>query len=429
MNKKVILASIIGNALEFFDFTLYGVFSGVIAELFFPSSDLTASLLMSLGAFAVGFLMRPFGALIFGYLGDVFGRKKALSFSVLLMGVPTFIIAILPGHASIGIFASLMIVFCRLLQGICTGGEYNGAAIFALEHTRRKPGFTGGLITASCVIGAFSATFLGSITQIDGMPEWAWRVPFLLGAVISVAGFYIRKNLSETPEFLDNQAIPLTTFPLFKALFSYKKSCLLTFSLGALNGTLSYTLFGFLNIYLSRYLSVPLSEAMSINLFGLLAFMIGSPLLGAVYDRSKNHIFLKYASFLIFGGMIPIFLLNSSSTYSLIVIGQIALGICVASIAGTGHAAMQKLFPVKERYSGISFFFSLGMGIFGGIAPMIYVQAIEKDNFPLLFPAYFLMALSILFFGIVKFCAFKEKKSDFSNTVQPLLCTQTDSSF
>lgn len=424
MKKKIVLASVVGNALEFFDFTLYGVFSGIIANLYFPSSNPTTSLLLSLGAFGAGFLMRPFGAMVFGYIGDHFGRKKALSFSVLMMGLPTLVIGLLPGYEVLGIISSFTVVACRLLQGLCTGGEYNGAAIFSLEHTQNRPGFVGGLITASCVIGAFTATFLGKLTQLSGMPLWAWRLPFFFGAFISIAGFYIRRNLPETPIFqeavkkresLTDSFTPSSSLlkrekdiqkrldTWVSAIYLYWKPSLTTFSFGAFNGALSYTLFGFLNLYLSRYAGLTLSEAMGLNLYGLLAFMVGSPLLGMLMDHSNSRLFFKKVCVGIFLMAIPIFLCFLSKSWPLIVLGQILLGLCTASIAGTGHGAMQELFPAASRYRGISFFFSLGMGIFGGTVPILFIYAIEEANWGLLFPAGFLMALALIFMGIIGF--------------------------
>ena len=323
MKKKVLLASSIGNALEFFDFTLYGAFLSIIAENFFPAENQTASLLMALGVFGVGFIMRPVGALFFGYFGDRFGRKKALSYSVFLMGMPTFIIGILPNYDQIGIAASIIILSGRLIQGLCLGGEYNGAAIFAIEHSQKKPGLTGGIITGSCVAGAFLATASGALTQLPDMPDWSWRIPFLFGIVVSIIGYYIRKNLLESPDFINDTS--KSKIPILEVISSRKRSCFLSFCFGGLNGALSYTLFAFLNIYLSRYLNFSLATAMEVNLFGLLAFMVGSPLLGMLYDKFPNFSCLRIISYTLFFSLIPIFWLLSSELYLLVVLGQIFL--------------------------------------------------------------------------------------------------------
>lgn len=411
-SRKVLLASIFGNALEFYDFTLYGVFAAIIANHFFPGNNETSKLLSSLAAFAVGFLTRPIGAVLFGYIGDKFGRRKALSLSILLMGLPTFLIGIIPGYEQIGLIASISVFACRLMQGVFTGGEYNGAAIFSIEHIGKKyPGFIGGLITGSCVIGAWTATFLGSLTQGSDMPTWVWRLPFMLGAVISIIGFYIRRSIMETPEFLLAESMGLTSkkIPLMQALILNPASCLMSFMMGGYNGALSYTLFGFLNIYLSRYLEIPMGTAMQFNLFGLFAFMIGSPLMGYFLDLLGSRKFYLGTIICNLFFAIPIFLGISSKIPFLIIISQVLLGLCTASIAGSGHAFMQTLFPVSDRYSGISFNFSLGMGIFGGLTPIIYVNMIENYQSSLLFPAFYLMGLTAVFgFILINLPSFKK---------------------
>jgi MHS family proline/betaine transporter-like MFS transporter len=179
--------------------------------------------------------------------------------------------------------------------------------------------------------------------------------------------------------------------------------------MGSLNGALSYTLFGFLNIYLSRYVEIPLVMAMQMNLLGLFAFMIGSPIMGCLLDSIGQKRFLASAIGGIMVLAIPIFIALSTSSVAPIMIGQVLLGLCTASIAGSGHAVMQTLFSVNDRYSGIAFNFSLGMGLIGGMTPMIYVSMIETHQMSLLFPAYYLMGLTLLFgFSLLKIPAFQK---------------------
>jgi len=210
--------------------------------------------------------------------------------------------------------------------------------------------------------------------------------------VIGVFGYFMRRRMDETPEF--TALSPQHQMPLLQLLRTHLRPSLISFAFGSFNGALTYTLFGFLNIYLSRYLQMPLVEAMQLNLLGLLAFMIGSPCMGHLFDRLGQKRFLIGATLAIFSLAVPIFLLFASK---FVWVGQILLGLCVASIAGTGHAVMQGLFPVGERYRGIALNFSMGMGLFGGITPIIYIQMIERSGTSLLFPAFFLMGLTALF--------------------------------
>lgn len=397
--NRIILTGVIGNALEFYDFTLYGVFAVMIAQLYFPSTTPLIAILASWGAFAAGFVMRPFGALIFGYLGDKFGRKKALSISIIGMGFPTLLIGFLPTYQQIGVMAPVLLIICRLIQGACTGGEYNGAAIFALEHIgKNKPGFFGGLITGSCVIGALLATALGTLVTKSSESEFFWRLPFIFGGAISLIGFYIRRRVSESPEFLANQKNSnKVLFSLTKIVKSHHKPLLISLIIGSLNGALSYTLFGFLNSYLKRYIGVPLENALLFSLIGLSIFMISSPLFGLLMDQIGKRRYFLAAPIGVCGLALTTFILIQQANTSSIVMAQVLLGLATGCIAGPQHAFVQNLFPVSIRYRAISFSFCLGMALCGGTAPLILTYFIEKTG-DLIIPAYFITTLSVLLF-------------------------------
>lgn len=394
---KLLPATVIGNALEFFDFTIYAIFAATIGRVFFPIEDPTISLLASWTVFAVGFIMRPLGALVFGYLGDKLGRKLSLSTTVLLTGLPTLIIGILPGYEQLGFIAPLILILCRLVQGLCTGGEYNGAAIFALEHVgKMKPGTVGGVITASCVIGALTATFSGFLISNYGA-EWMWRLPFIFGAFISFIGFFIRSFMNETPEFTAFKKETTRHIGLLEIYSLYPVSSFVAFLVGSLNGALSYTLFGFLNVYMSKYLGLDAAVAMKYNLLGLSFFMFGCPVAGYFYDRVGGNKAMIIAGSTVLIGAFPAFFLLQTLNPLLILIGQSLLGILVASIAGSGHGYMQTLFPTKARYRGVSINFCIGMAACGGTAPMLLTYLIETQHSSLYSPAIYLMLLAITF--------------------------------
>lgn len=200
---KMVATSALGNTLEFYDFVICGVFIAKISEVFFPASSPTVALFASIFAFSAAFFTRPLGAYVFGLIGDKFGRKVALTYSMILMGFPTITIALLPGYATLGIMSPIILVFCRMIQGLSTGGEYNGSAIFAIEHgNSNQMGLISGIIGGSCMIGAMFASFAGSIMLQPDMPEWAWRIPFAIGALASFVGFIMRKSAKETDAYL-----------------------------------------------------------------------------------------------------------------------------------------------------------------------------------------------------------------------------------
>lgn len=398
MKRKVIFSSFVGNALEFYDFTLCGVFLHVIGQTFFPlQSSPSMSLLMGIFAFSAAFWTRPLGSLLFGYIGDRYGRKKSLTLSIALMGIPTFIIAFLPGYNHIGYAAPLLLVGCRLLQGLSTGGEYNGAAIFALEHVEGyQKGFISGVITSSCVLGAILATLSSYIVSFFPSP-YAWRIPFFIGALISLVGFYLRFRIHESEEFLafTRKYSFSKKFLLKDTLQSHKRAFLFNISLGLFNGALSYSLFGFLIIYLYNYVGVTLSTSLFYNLFGLLSFMIFCPLFG-IYGDKKG----PYYNLILMGTMVPltaplVFWCLQFGTIESVILGQVMLGILVASVAGPSHFMMQHLFPVKGRYTAIAFGFSLGMGFAGGTTQLFMKFLIDYTQ-SLYVPAFILTVYGIM---------------------------------
>ncbi len=410
--RKTVAVSAIGNALEFYDFTICGVFIATISTIYFPSSNPTLSLFASFFAFSAAFWTRPFGAYVFGYIGDRFGRKKALTISVSLMGLPTFFIGVLPGYETIGTAAPIILILCRMLQGLCTGGEYNGAAIFALEHgTKKQSGFISGFISSSCVMGAITATLAGVVVFQPGMPAWAWRVPFLFGALVSLVGYYLRRSSQETPEYL--QIKNTSKRQPILSLFKESKAPFLTgITMGGINGALSYTLFAFLNVYLSRYVDIPIKQGISLNMFGLGSFMLLCVVFGALSDyiTPKRSILLSFGMIISFSWL-SFYLLQIPQLYALI-LGQLLLGALVASFVGPCHAFLQKLFAANVRYTGVAMSFCIGMAITGGTTPMLLTYLIDTTG-NLYMPAILLSAYAIISTIVVA-----ASKSEQSQTVK-----------
>jgi len=343
--------------------------------------------------------MRPFGASVFGYIGDRWGRRKALILSISLMGIPTCLIGILPSYMSWGLYASFVLVSCRLLQGLCTGGEYNGSAIFALEHVgKRFPGFVGGLVTGASVIGAFMATSVGILCNQPWMPSWSWRVAFCFGGVVSLVGLYIRLYTKESPEFqkMKKSQTPQKA-PLVKAITRDWASSGTTVIIGTLNGFLSYTLFKFVDIYLSEFLNIGTVKTLEYTLVGVLTYIFVAPFMGFVLDKVGSKKMMLIACVFVFAMSIPLYYLFQTRDPSLLIFSQILLACMVGSIAGPQHAFVQTLFPVEDRYSGISFNYSVGMAIGGGIGPIL-MKAITVRSENLYAPAFVLMTVATICF-------------------------------
>ncbi|MBY0281663.1 MAG: MFS transporter [Alphaproteobacteria bacterium] len=275
MNKRVVLSSFLGNTLEFYDYTLFGALSFLLAPLFFPSSNPLTSLFSSLTVFSMGLIARPLGGLLFGYIGDTKGRKKALALSMSCMSVASIMIAIVPTYNQIGILAPIILVCARLLQGISAGGEYNGAAILSLEHQEYHPGLISGILTASAAAGLLLAAIVGYVFSNPNFPDWAWRIPFLLGLLIGILGLYIRSKLSESPLFqsstIKNESLP-SVLEVFK---SNRQAMMLTFFIGGQSSLVSYLLFISIPILLkSKLASLSAQFSFICNCTSLLTFSL-----------------------------------------------------------------------------------------------------------------------------------------------------------
>ena len=397
MNKKKLLwIAALGSTLELYDFTLFAVMAPVFAVQFFPHLDGKVALFLSLATFACGFIVRPFTAILWGYLGDRFGRKVALSYTLLAMAVPTLAIGLLPTYHDIGFWAPVLLMLCRMCQGASMSGEFNGAMIFILEHHPDKQGGPVGLINAINTIGIILATLLGIGISLPNLPPWAWRVPFLLGALIGVLGFWIRKRLSETPAYqtlLVNHSIVQT--PL-KEAFKAWQSAGITFLQAAINGIVTYTMIAFMGIYLGKYLhfSKPLLIGYSITM--LIISMAIEVSIGKLIDRYKLPIIMRLVTLIWIPGVFALFYCWQQNNLLLLAIGMLLGGLFLGSFAVVTHAFIQNLFPPQYRYSGIAFFYNLGMSLVGGLTPLALTWAFESTR-SMQTPAFFIVIATIFY--------------------------------
>ena len=371
---KMIGTSALGNALEFYDFVICGVFIAKISEVFFPSTSPTIALFASIFAFSAAFFTRPLGAYAFGLIGDTFGRKVALTYSVMLMGFPTLVISLLPGYETLGIAAPIILVFCRMVQGLSTGGEYNGAAIFAIEHGQAKQmGLISGIIAGSCMVGAMFASFAGSLMLRPGMPDWAWRIPFFIGSLVSFMAFVLRKNAKETDAFIQIKEKKKEQKQPMKAIFkNHKSAFLMNIVVGIFKGSLTYTVFGFMNIYMTKFQGFEMSTAVFLNTFGLLGYTSGCVFFGWLSDKITMRRSVYLSCFMCCTLSYLSFYLLQTKDLFLVGLGQYGVGLYVGSFVGLSHAFMQVLFPAETRYTGVAVSFSIGIAISGGLMPSVY---------------------------------------------------------
>lgn len=413
LKTRTVITATVGNAIVYYDMTLYGFFAVYLSPLFFPSENLLTSQLASLGVFAAGFLARPFGGLIFGHIGDRYGRKKALVMAILLVTIPTTIIGILPTYSSIGILAPLTLILCKLLQGICTGGEYSGAAIFLSEHHRgRGEAFAGSILPASSILGAILGTSLGGLCLLPQMPSWAWRLPFLLGGAFGIIGYLLRSSLMESPEFVTTQQENhLVKLPILQVLKKDKRAFFCAFGISVFNIVLFYIPV----VYIAQFMLPPealASSGMFLNTGLMVLLIVLLPLMGIAADRFGKERIMSISAMTSLLIALPIFLfLNYESTLTNLFMVLIIFGILMSATVAPSVSLLPTLFPTQERYSAMAMAIGLGEA-FGGTTPLICHGFVSVMGTPIA-PAFYLMLCS--FMGWIAIRYSQSKRDNFED--------------
>lgn len=375
---RAALAAFFGTMIEWYDFYCYGTAAALVfGDVFFATGDPLMGTLASLGTFAVGFVARPFGALIFGHLGDKIGRKRSLIITLILMGAATTLIGLIPSYHSIGISAAVILVLLRLLQGIAVGGEWGGAVLIASEHAPEK----WRTIIASAPqygspVGLILATLIFRV--VSGLPQsdylsWGWRIPFLISGILVVVAFVIRRNVNESPELERRKAEGKISdvAPVRLVFRTHKKALFLGIALCMLGISGFYFITTLMITFTTTYLKVSKPDILDIiawtGVVELLSFPIGSYIAHRIGER-KFLMFITGAAML---WALPMMQLVSSGN-----IGNISVAILVATTFIGGYYAvlsayLPRAFPVEMRYTGISLSFQLCGAIFGGTTPLI----------------------------------------------------------
>ncbi len=389
--KRTIIAGLAGNVMEWYDFGVYGYFAAAIGSQFFPSDNPSTSLLASFGVFAVGFIARPLGGILFGHIGDNHGRRAAVISSVILMIVPTLLMAILPTHNQIGLAAPILLIVLRLAQGLAVGGEYTTSMVLLVEEaqSRRR-----GLVGSFAPFGALGGLLLGSAVGavlMAWLPEeaaasWGWRLAFFTGLLIGLVVFAIRRRL--TPERAIVESGEARKSPLMEAFRTQWRTILKVtgFTLG--NGVGFYLCFVFVATWLKENYHVSSSLALILNSCAILFMMLMTPIAGAISDRigRKPVIIIGAAGFALFAW--PLFKLMSAGSIGAIIAGQSVFALFLACY-GASPAFLVEAFPKHVRCSGLSVGYNLAQSIFGGTVPMVAVYLTKLTGDPLT-PAFYL---------------------------------------
>ncbi len=383
---RVVLASFVGTMIEWYDFFLYGTAAALVFDrLFFPSDDEFVSRMAAFGSFALGFFMRPLGGVIFGHFGDRIGRKAMLVTTLLMMGMATFLIGVLPTYKTIGVAAPCLLILLRLVQGLGVGGEWGGAVLMAVEHGHAgKRGFYGSCVQMGVPAGLLLATGVFSI--FSSLPEdqflsWGWRVPFLLGIVLLAVGMFIRFQVFESPLFAESQKKnDVSPLPILEVFSEYQRSVLLAMGARFAENVCFYIFTVFSLTYATEYLSLPKQTILNGVWIAAAVQLIAIPLAGIVSDRiGRRPVYLAGAAFMMLFAFPFFWLIETQQTL------MISLAIVLALI---GHAMMygpqaaffSELFGTRVRYSGASVGYQLASPLAGGIAPLIAAAVVEWSD-------------------------------------------------
>ncbi len=391
--RRIVISSSIGNALEWYDFLVYGFFASIIGKLFFPADDEWVSLLFAVGSFGVSFITRPVGAIVLGMYADKKGRKAALTLSILLMIIGTLAIAAMPSYQQIGIVAPVTILLARLVQGFAVGGEFGSATAFMVEHSTRGRGYYASWQFASQGIATILAAGLGALLTASLSPAdlegWGWRLPFIFGLLVGPVGFYIRRHLDETPEFVAEQKkTTIDPQASFKAQWT---NLLLAVGVVAQSTVSVYVLQLYMPTYAVKQLHLPAAQSFAVVVLnGGLQFLL-SPVMGALSDRIGRIRIMLTTSALMILLIYPMFaLLRAYPTIGALLALQAVSGIFKAAYSGPMPALMSEIFPTRVRSTGLSLGYSLGVTLFGGFAPFIVTWLIHTTG-DTLAPSYYVL--------------------------------------
>jgi len=400
--RSIFLSAISGNILEYYDFTVYAVFSLSIGKSFFPGDSEVVQILSSLAVFASGFTTRPIGGIIFGHIADRYGRRISLITSMLGMTIPTFIIGMIPDYSVIGFYAPAILVLMRLMQGLCISGEGAGAAIFVLEHYQLRPGFTAGIVHASNIAGTLFATFIGiALENLLPDKEFAWRFAFILGGVMGIVGFYFRLRVLETPIFkiLAEKKSTLKS-PFIHVIQTASKSMFITFCLGGAASSIVYLLKTYVHIYHVNVLNFDKTTALFYLSYSFFVMMFAMPMAGHVSDVIGRFRTISLAAMAVFVFSLPCLMLISSPEPWKQILSLTVLAILGGSIAGSAYIFIISLFTPEQRFTGVAFSYNLGIAVFGGTSAMISRGLLEATGLYYA-PAFYLMLTSGLFLIVI----------------------------
>ncbi len=400
--KKAVAASAIGNATEWFDYGIYAYGVTYISAAFFPG-DTEEATLFALMTFAVSFLIRPLGGLVWGPLGDRIGRKQVLAMTILLMSGATLCLGLVPTYDSIGLWAPALLILLRMIQGFSTGGEYGGAATFMAEYApSRRRGFFGSFLEFGTLAGfSLGALLMLGFSLVLGdarMESWGWRLPFLVAAPLGLVGMYLRTRLEDTPVFREleeaGEKEHSTKTQFGDLLAGYWKPILKLGGLVVALNVVNYTLLTYMPTYLETEIGLSADWSLLVPIIGMLAMMVFLPIAGGLSDRVGRKPMWWFSMTGLFVAGVPMFLLMSTNVVGA-VIGFAVLGLLYVPQLATISATFPAMFPTHVRYAGFAIAYNVSTSLFGGTAPAVNDWLVNKTGDGLV-PAYYMMLACVV---------------------------------
>lgn len=404
--RRVVISAAIGQFVEWYDFVIYAYTASLIATLFFPNENRVISLLATFSVYAVSFLMRPLGGLLFGHIGDRLGRRSVLAAIILLMGGATGAIGLLPTFQSAGVLAPVLLIVFRLLQGLSAGGEAMGSNALVAEYapSDRRGIYVGFTYSFANVPAIFAALFILLLTNVltpEAYQSWGWRIPFLFGGVFSLVGLYIRSRIAESPVFESARAEQgVSRSPLREAIQEHRQSMVFAFAMSSLAGLGFYTLTGYFSTYLRESVGLSSNAALISNSIALTVAFVAMPLGGLISDHIGRRRVMMYSAAASALVAVPAYLLAGTGSLGGAIAGQSLLAFTLGAFFGPFGIAILELFPTHVRYSGSSIGYNGAYLIFGGTAPLFSTWLVTATG-SLLAPAVYMAILAACVFVMV----------------------------
>jgi MHS family proline/betaine transporter-like MFS transporter len=401
-----LLAGFVGNVVEWYDFALYGYMAGILATLFFPEESHLASLIATYGVFAAGFFMRPLGSGVFGWLGDTIGRSKAMLISVIMMSLPTVLLGCLPTYQSVGLWAPVLLVLIRLVQGLSVGGEFSSSVTYLVETAPDdRRGFSGSLANSGSMVGMLlgsgAAALVTSMASSATLNDWAWRLPFLLGGIIGGFSIFLRRNLPHSEHFKRHHSDRPDTSPLLQAFTTNRREMIQAIMFASAYGVIFYLPVVYLPEWLHSQMGMDRALALKINTAATAVLLLLIPVAGRMSDLlfRRTH-FIAGAMLLMAVLAVPLHVWLAGDGLMGAGIVQFVLVLLLAVPLGTAPAMFVELFPATDRLSGYSVAYNIGLGVVGGATPMFATWLIKVTGFSSA-PSVWLAVASLIAFGAV----------------------------